>query len=78
MSWDTVPASHTKLQLEILPQQKIRDWILKNVPQVQYLRLVPEVYMNLFAMKNKIFSFAIPFPLIKYYMHVGTCLTFFP
>jgi len=40
MSWDTVPASHTKLQLEILPQQKIRDWILKNVPQVQYLSSV--------------------------------------
>ena len=52
---------------------------MKNVPQVQYLRLVPELYMNLFAMKTKIFSFAIPFPLIKYYMRVGlTCLTFFP
>ena len=70
MSWDTVPASHTKLQLEMLPEQKIRDWILKNVPQVQYLRLVPELYMNSFAMETKILLFTIPVAVIKYYMHL--------
>jgi len=38
MSWEVIPASHRKLQLHLLPQQKIKDWIIKNVPQVQYLR----------------------------------------
>ena len=38
MSWEVIPASHRKLQLHLLPQKKIKDWIIKNVPQVQYLR----------------------------------------
>jgi len=40
MSWEVIPASHRKLQLHLLPQQKIKDWIIKNVPQVQYLSSV--------------------------------------
>ena len=38
MAWNAVPASHQTLELSLLPQQKIRRWIIENLPQVQYLR----------------------------------------
>ncbi|XP_068705639.1 U11/U12 small nuclear ribonucleoprotein 48 kDa protein-like [Montipora foliosa] len=40
MSWDIIPSSHQNLQLSVLPQEKIKQWIMGNLPQVQYLSSV--------------------------------------
>ncbi|KAL9962394.1 hypothetical protein ACROYT_G031494 [Oculina patagonica] len=37
MAWEVVPASHTRLDLHLLSQDKIKTWIIGNLPQVQYL-----------------------------------------
>ena len=38
MSWEVVPPSHRKLQLHLLSPERIREWIIENLPKVQYLR----------------------------------------
>ncbi|KAM7425004.1 hypothetical protein ABFA07_023508 [Porites harrisoni] len=37
MSWEVVPPSHRKLQLHLLSPERIREWIIENLPKVQYL-----------------------------------------
>jgi len=37
MAWEVIPASHRRLKLHLVPQEKIKTWIIQNLPQVEYL-----------------------------------------
>lgn len=40
MAWQVIPSSHMQLELHLLTQEKMKTWIIGNLPQVQYLSSV--------------------------------------